>query len=64
MDEKEKRGIISNIENKSCSNCDNTYCNVNFCDKNGKGEVVRPTDHSCCGWRNSILIGKARVLQR
>lgn len=64
MDEKEKRKLILGLENKSCANCDNIYCNVNFSSKNEKGQIVRPTNHSCLGWRNSILIGKARVLQR
>lgn len=64
MDDKERRKLILDMENKSCANCDNVYCNVNFSSRNEKGEIIRPNNHSCFGWRNSILIGKARVLQR
>lgn len=64
MDEKERRKIILSMENKSCANCDNVYCSVISSSRDGKGENLRPTDHSCCGWRNNILVGKVRVLQR
>ena len=56
--------ILKNLENKSCISCRNGSCRVETCDKIGFDEEGKPEGHSCSGWYNAELIGRAKVLRK
>ena len=53
--------ILSQLENKSCTNCSNKNCaiigHINF----GKSRKIQKTH--CYAWINSELIGRAKVFR-
>ena len=60
----ERMFILRTLENKSCLTCLNGSCRVETCDKIGLDEFGKPEGHSCAGWYNAKLIGKAKVLRK
>ncbi len=52
------------IENRSCTNCNNVSCNVEYHEKVGLDESLKPQGNNCLGWTNPELIGRKKVLMR
>lgn len=60
----ERLFILRELENKSCLNCTNGCCRVEYKDKIGTNEFGEPQGSQCSGWFNAELIGQSRVLRR
>lgn len=59
----ERMFIINHLEGRSCFNCTNPECRVEFHEKIGIDENGNPQGNKCIGWKDDILIGKAKVLK-
>jgi len=59
----EKNFIRENLINKSCMNCTNGLCRVEYQEKIGYDELGNPEGSECIGWDNSKIIGKSKVLK-
>lgn len=60
--EEERLFILKELENKSCMNCANQSCRVEYSEKVGTDELDNPKGSKCFGWFNSELIGRCKVL--
>lgn len=56
--------ILKCLENKSCMNCTNGSCRVEYDEKVGVNEYGKPQGSDCTGWFNAELIGRSKVLRR
>ena len=56
--------ILKCLENKSCMNCTNGSCRVEYDEKVGVDELGKPQGSQCVGWYNAELIGRAKVLRK
>jgi len=63
LSQEERLFIIKNLENKSCMNCTNGICRVEYTEKIGFDEFGKPQGSECIGWTNPELIGKSKVLK-
>ena len=54
--------ILKCLENKSCMNCTNGSCRVEYDEKVGVNEYGKPQGSDCTGWFNAELIGRSKVL--
>ena len=60
----ERMFILKYLENKSCMNCTNGSCRVEYNEKVGVDEFGKPQGSQCAGWFNTELIGRAKVLRK
>lgn len=56
--------ILKCLENKSCMNCTNGSCRVEYDEKVGVNEYGKPQGSDCTGWFNAELIGRSKVLRK
>ena len=52
------------LKNKSCMNCTNGSCKVEYNEKVGVDEYGKPQGSDCSGWFNAELIGRSKVLRK
>lgn len=60
----ERLFILEILENKSCMNCANGSCRVEYSEKIGVDEFGNPQGSKCIGWFNAELIGRSKVLRK
>lgn len=60
----ERNFILKKLENKSCMNCTNKSCRVEYSEKIGFDEFGKPQGNECFGWFNAELIGRSKILKR
>lgn len=60
----ERLFILETLENKSCMNCTNGSCSIEYRDKLGNDEFGNQQGSKCVGWYNEELIGRSKVLKR
>lgn len=60
----ERLFILKELENKSCMNCTNGSCRVEYQEKIGTDEFGKPEGSNCLGWYNAELIGRSKVLRK
>ncbi len=56
--------ILRHLENKSCMNCTNGSCRVEYNEKVGVDEFGKPQGSECVGWFNAEIIGRSKVLRK
>jgi len=62
---KEEREYLKKlINNKSCMNCTNKNCRVEYSERIGLDDQGKPQGNSCLGWNNPELIGRKRILTK
>ena len=60
----ERKYLVDRMVNKSCLNCTNEECRVEYSEKIGYDEYGKPQGSRCVGWKNYELIGKSKVLMK
>ena len=60
----ERKYLVDRMVNKSCLNCTNAECRVEYSEKIGHDEYGKPQGSRCVGWENYELIGKSKVLMK
>ena len=59
---KERKIIIDQIFDKSCINCTNRECRVEYGEKIGYNKFGEAQGTGCIGWENDSLIGEHKLL--
>lgn len=60
----ERLFILRKLKNKSCLNCTNGSCDIEYSEKIGNDEFGNPQGSECIGWFNADVIGRCKVLRK